>query len=115
MTVDEQVGFDVEHVADYAFDRMAPAVDLGADRRDHHAATTVDHRGASRALHPMIDAREHVVEFSTGAPMTSLHGWERAAHQAAVADALQALGITRLNLAIHDASFPAGADDPGRG
>ncbi len=30
-------------------------------------------------------------------------------------DALQALGITRLILAIHDASFPAGADDPGRG
>ena len=43
------------------------------------------------------------------------HGWERAAHQAVVAEALQALGIARLQLAIHDASFPAGADDPGRG
>lgn len=43
------------------------------------------------------------------------HGWERAAHQAAVAEALQALGISRLILAIHDASFPAGADDVGRG
>ncbi len=43
------------------------------------------------------------------------HGWERAAHQAVIADALQVLGIARLNLAIHDASFPAGADDPGRG
>ncbi len=48
--------------------------------------------------------------------MTSpAHGWERAAHQAAVAEALQALGISRLVLAIHDASFPAGADDVGRG
>jgi 4-alpha-glucanotransferase len=43
------------------------------------------------------------------------HGWQRAAHQAAVAEALQALGIRRLVLAIHDASFPAGADDVGRG
>jgi hypothetical protein len=43
------------------------------------------------------------------------HAWERAAHQAAVAEALQALGISRLILAIHDASFPAGADDVGRG
>ncbi|HEY2749031.1 MAG TPA: 4-alpha-glucanotransferase [Polyangia bacterium] len=43
------------------------------------------------------------------------HGWERAAHQAAVSEALQALGISRLHLAIHDASFPAGADDVGRG
>ena len=43
------------------------------------------------------------------------HGWERAAHQAAVSEALQALGIARLHLAIHDASFPAGADDVGRG
>ena len=43
------------------------------------------------------------------------HGWERAAHQAVVAEALQALGISRLILAIHDASFPAGSDDVGRG
>lgn len=43
------------------------------------------------------------------------HGWERAAHGDAVADALAALGIRRLVLAIHDASFPAGADDVGRG
>ena len=32
-----------------------------------------------------------------------------------MSEALQALGISRLHLAIHDASFPAGADDVGRG
>ncbi|MDB4967426.1 MAG: 4-alpha-glucanotransferase [Myxococcales bacterium] len=47
--------------------------------------------------------------------MTGSPSWERPAHQAAVGEALQALGIHRLVLSIHDASFPAGADDVGRG
>jgi 4-alpha-glucanotransferase len=41
--------------------------------------------------------------------------WEHAEYRAAVAEALQLLGVSRLVLAIHDASFPAGADDLGRG
>lgn len=64
---------------------------------------------------PMVDAREHEVELESGAAMTSGHVWERAAHGDAVAEALAALGVRRLVLTIHDASFPAGADDIGRG
>ena len=41
--------------------------------------------------------------------------WERPAHQLAIAEALEALDIRRLVLTIHDASFPAGAEDIGRG
>lgn len=41
--------------------------------------------------------------------------WERPEYGRAVADALAALGIARLVLAIHDASFPAGEGDLGRG
>lgn len=45
--------------------------------------------------------------------MTQL--WQDSQFGAAVAAALRALGIERLVLAIHDASFPAGAEDLGRG
>jgi 4-alpha-glucanotransferase len=41
--------------------------------------------------------------------------WEQRSYQAAVARARAALGVERLVLAIHDASFPAGDDDLGRG
>ncbi len=46
---------------------------------------------------------------------TAVPAWERSDYRAAVADALQLCGVTRLVLAIHDASFPAGDDDVGRG
>ena len=46
---------------------------------------------------------------------TDVPAWERSDYRAAVADALQRCGVTRLVLAIHDASFPAGDDDVGRG
>jgi 4-alpha-glucanotransferase len=41
--------------------------------------------------------------------------WEQSGFSVAVAEALQALDVARLVLAIHDASFPAGAGDIGRG
>jgi 4-alpha-glucanotransferase len=41
--------------------------------------------------------------------------WERPEYRAAVARARDALGVERLVLAIHDASFPASDDDLGRG
>ena len=118
MAVDEEIGLDLEHVADDALDREAAGVELGAHGGHDDAATPVDHgaRCPRPALDPVIGAREHVVELESRPPMTSpSHGWERAAHQAAVSEALQALGIARLHLTIHDASFPAGADDVGRG
>ena len=115
VAVDEQIGFDIEDIADDALRPKNGRHRLGAHggHDDARRPSTTDGRD-ERSIHRC--AREHVVELKTGPPMTSPgHGWERAAHQAAIADALQALGISRLILAIHDASFPAGADDAGRG
>ena len=116
MAVDEEVGLDVEHVADDTLDGEAAAVELGAHVPPPRRGDDRRPPSSARALDPVVGAREHVVELESGPPMTSpSHGWERAAHQAAVSEALQALGIARLHLTIHDASFPAGADDVGRG
>ncbi len=49
VAVAEDVGLDLDHVADHALDRMAAAVELGLDPLDHHRLRASSSRRCSLA------------------------------------------------------------------
>jgi 4-alpha-glucanotransferase len=96
VAVDQELGLDLDHIAERSLDRGATAIDARPDARDHHAAAAVE-------------------LVSACAPHRTTLAPPAMEPQPIVRAALARLGVERMVVVIHQASFPAGDDDLAHG